>query len=144
MRVLIVEDDQFKQEPIEQVVRQISPGASIEVARSVQHAVQLVGQTTFDFIILDVALPSHETRPGGGQPISQPTGGVEVLLELSYDGRSDKVIIITQYPDIEYDGRTYPLTRARQVLAKVMKANIVEVIYFKDPRWRDQFRKAFG
>ena len=117
MRVLLVEDDNFKQELVEQLVLQVRPIVEIVVARSVQQAVQLLGSGTFDLIILDMSLPSHESKAGGSQPISQPSGGIEVLLELSYECRTDRVVILTQYPEIEYDGRLHSLSRFQTKVA---------------------------
>lgn len=144
MNILVIEDEPAKRELIEQAIKELRPKAAISSGRSVQQAVKHLREAEFDLIVLDIALPSHESKPGGAQPMSQPTGGVEVLLELSYEARPDKVIIVTQYPDIEYDKRLYPLSKARQALAKRLSVNIIDVIYFKarDPAWREQFRKA--
>jgi CheY-like chemotaxis protein len=144
MQILLIEDDNFKQELVEEVLRETYPQISLRVGRSVQQALRLLGSDTCDLIVLDIALPSHEIRPGGAQPISQPSGGIEVLLELSYEGRSEKIIIVTQYPEIEYDGRFYNLNKAREALSKMLNVNIIDVIYFnpQGKSWRDQFRRA--
>jgi CheY-like chemotaxis protein len=144
MNILVIEDEPAKRELIEQAIKELRPDASISSGRSVQQAVKRLREAEFDLIVLDMALPSHESKAGGAQPMSQPTGGVEVLLELSYEARADKVIIVTQYPDIEFDKQLYPLSKARQGLSKRLSVNIVDVIYFKarDTIWREQFRKA--
>jgi len=144
MNILVIEDEPAKRELIEQAIEDLRPNATISSGRSVQQAVKHLRDGEFDLIVLDIALPSHESKPGGAQPMSQPTGGVEVLLELSYEARPDKVIIVTQYPDIEFDKQLYPLSKARQALSKRLAVNIIDVIYFKvrDPAWREQLRKA--
>lgn len=144
-RILLIEDDHFKQELVEGAIRAARAEAVVSVGRSVQQAVRLIRSEPYDMIVLDIALPSHESRPGGAQPISQPSGGIEVLLELSYEGRLDPVIIVTQYPEIEFDGRLHPLQKAKQALAASISANIVDVIYFsaRDTGWRARFQKAF-
>jgi CheY-like chemotaxis protein len=143
-RVLLVEDDQFKQELIEDELRKARPLARIDVARSVQQAVQMIRSQAFDLVILDIALPSHASRPGGSQPISQPSGGVEVLLELGYERRRDKVVIVTQYPEVEYDGRFYPLSKVGRVLGPLIEANIVDAVYFapQDAQWRERLGRV--
>ncbi len=141
-KILLVEDDNFKQELVEQALREAGFKITLAVGRSVQQAVQLVRSDVYDLIILDIALPSHENRPGGAQPISQPSGGLEVLLELSYEERADKVVIVTQYPEIEYDGTMYLLNSFQSHVAKTISANIVGVILFnaQDHHWRSQLR----
>lgn len=143
--VLLVEDDQFKQEQVEQILRDLRPDTCFVICRSVQQAVEMVRANHYDLIVLDISLPSHESRPGGAQPLSQPSGGVEVLLELAYDGRDDRVVILTQYPEIEYDGQLHPLGRFAEIISNAMTVNIVDVLLFnrQDQAWRDQLRKAF-
>lgn len=146
VRVLLVEDDQFKQEPIEKAIREVHVDVIVYVARSVQQAVKLLRVRSYDRIVLDIALPSHESRAGGAQPISQPSGGIEVLLELAYDMRSDPVIIVTQYPEIEYNGRFHSLAKARQALTAAIPVNLINVVQFnaQDGAWRDQFGEALA
>lgn len=146
MAILLVEDDPFKQELIEAILDELAPGTEIILARSVQQAVEQIQADVYELIVLDMALPSHESRAGGAQPISQLSGGIEVLLELGYDERADPVVIFTQYPEIEFDGRLFPIARARQALSGAIKANIRDAIFFKaqSDSWREQFRKAFG
>lgn len=143
-KALIVEDDHFKLEVLEEALSDVWPEASCTVAQSVQQAVQCLRADEFAVIVLDIALPSHESRPGGAQPISQLSGGVEALLELSYEGRSDPVIIVTQYPEIEYDGVLYPLAKFVEATADSLAANIVGVIHFdpREPSWEQEFRRA--
>jgi hypothetical protein len=73
-----------------------------------------------------------------------PAGGIEVLLEISYQSRQDPVTILTQYPEIEYDGKLVDLTRARRFLQKNIQATIIDVIHFEmdNELWKDQLRKA--
>jgi DNA-binding response OmpR family regulator len=144
MKILLVEDDHFKQELIEAALKERYPNSSVSLARSVQQAVKLIRSDEYDLIILDIALPSHDSKAGGAQPISQPAGGIEVLLELSYEERSDPVIIVTQYPEIEFNGRLYALAKARSALTRLISVNIQDVIFFnaQASAWRDQFRKA--
>lgn len=144
--ILLIEDDQFKQELVETAIRIARPAGKIMVGRSVQQAVQLLRSRSYDLIVLDIALPSHESRAGGAQPISQPSGGLEVLFELSFDLRTDPVIIVTQYPEIEFDGNLYPLTKVKNAFEKSMCVNIVDVIYFsaQAEEWRERLKKALS
>ena len=146
MNILVIEDEPVKRELIELAIAEMRPDASIRFGVHVQQSVKRLREAEFDLIVLDMSLPSHESKAGGAQPMSQPTGGVEVLLELSYEARTDRVIIVTQYPDIEFDGQLYPLNKARQALSKRLSVNIFDVIYFKprDAAWREQLRKALS
>lgn len=141
--VLLVEDDAFKQKELEAVLMELMPLAKISIGRSVKQALALLGERIYDLIVLDMALPSHEVRPTAAQPMSQPSGGVELLLELSYEDRSDPVIIVTQYPEIEFDGRFYALPQFARAFGKKASANLRGAVYFNvlDDGWRAELRR---
>lgn len=142
--VLLVEDDPFKEERLSDAIRIARPASTIKAARTVQQAVELVRESKYDLIILDMALPSHEIRPGGAQPISQPSGGLEVLLELHYDERQDQVVIVTQYPEIEFEGRMHALGTFAKAMRRKMRVNVVAVISFslRSDGWKARFMEA--
>lgn len=142
--VLLVEDDPFKEEPLSDAIRLARPTSTIRVARTVQQAVELVRNADYDLIILDMALPSHEIRPGGAQPISQPSGGLEVLFELHYEERKDRVVIVTQYPEIEFEGRMHALGAFPKAIRRKMKVNVAAVIGFsvRSDGWKPRFLEA--
>ena len=143
-RALLVEDDPHKEERLVEILTSVKPPWEITVGRTVQQAVELVRQTPYDLIVLDMALPSHEMRPGGAQPISEPSGGVEILLELSYDSRGDRVVIVTQYPEIAFDDRLYALSAFPKAIRKAMSVNLSHVIAFsmRGERWKGSFLEA--
>ncbi|WAJ27848.1 response regulator [Antarcticirhabdus aurantiaca] len=144
LQILIVEDDDFKEQEILSVVRSIWSEAAVMHARSVQQAVLAINSQIFQLIVLDIALPSHDLVRGGGAPTSMPAGGVEVLLELSYLGRSDAIIIVTQYPEVEIEGRLVALRKVASVVAEELGCSAIAAIQFRknDSMWRAAFKKA--
>lgn len=145
-KILLVEDDHFKTELLQEALRAIFGAPQVIVARSVQQAVDQLAAARYDLIVLDMSLPSHEIRAGGAQPLSQPSGGVELLLELSYEGRSDRVVIVTQYPEIEFKGELHPLAKFSKALGKEVKVNLAGAIYFNatDGGWREQLKATLS
>ena len=93
-----------------------------------------------------MALPNQVATLGGAQPLSLPTGGVEVLLELDYLDRSDGVFILTQYPEIQYDGASVGVSKARKKLSASIGCNILAAEIF-DPashRWNTKIREVLN
>ena len=144
MKILLVEDDEYKQTKVEKALASIFPDLELMVAKSVRDAVNCMQGDGFDHVILDIALPSHGQVPGGGAGLPMPSGGIEVLLELSFQSRTDPVTILTQYPEIEFDGRLVDLKRARRLLERSINATIVDVIHFEmdQDHWELQLKKA--
>lgn len=144
MKVLIVEDDDFKLEAIQRAIQ--SPAVSkIEVAKSLRGAMVLLDREEFDFVVLDMAIPSHRSDAGAVDTYSQPVGGLDVLLFLVAEHRRERVAILTQYPTVEYDRRHVPLDELMEVLRADGVNNVVCAILFSDKgEWQKPLLHAMG
>jgi CheY-like chemotaxis protein len=97
MKILIVEDDEFKQRRIAQVVRDCLPDSELCLERSVNSGLNgILGQRP-DLILLDMSLTTFDVGPGepGGRP--QNFGGMEILRQMDRLGIIVPVIVITQH-----------------------------------------------
>jgi len=144
MRILIVEDDSFKLQAIERAVDTASPQL-VEVATSLRDAMIALEARTFDFVILDMAIPSHTSEVGAVDTYSQPVGGLDVLLFLSLNERSERVAILTQHPTVEYDRRHVPLKDLVPILRSDGVNNIAGAVLFSDKdEWEPPLLAAMG
>jgi CheY-like chemotaxis protein len=130
LRILLVEDDPHKHERLLAALAKFDLGHELIVVASVQSAVAAIDEGAFDFILLDMALPSHQLKPGGGPSTSMLSGGVEVIMELSYLNRPDRVIVITQYPEIEIEGDLVPVDESHERLSAMFGQTVVKVIQY--------------
>ena len=112
MKVLIVEDDPFKRSQIEQEIK-LRFVAEVYSASSLQDAMNILVDTIFDAVLLDMAIPSHSGDAGSSDIYSQPVGGLDVLMYLSDEKRSERIMIVTQYPTIEYNRDHVPLNKIK-------------------------------
>lgn len=115
MRLLIVEDDSFKLNEITKIVNDVLGDVEIDHSDNVHDTIVCLENMRPDRIVLDMSLPSHPGRPGEGNPLPMPDGGIEVILELRSLGCSDiPIIVITQYPGIEIESEYYAIKDAGQ------------------------------
>lgn len=131
MRVLIVEDDNFKLDAIRRVIEGV-PAKEVAIAKSLRAAMVQLERQAFEFVVLDMAIPSHTSEVGAIDTYSQPVGGLDVLLFLASNGRKERVAILTQYPTVEYDRRHVPLKELPRVLHGDGVPNLVGAVYFSD------------
>lgn len=131
MRILIVEDDAFKLNAIRAVLSEVAD-IHIEVATSLRAAMTRLEEQVFEFVVLDMAIPSHTSDVGAVDTYSQPVGGLDVLLFLAASGRSERVAILTQHPTVEYDRRHVPLRDLRRTLKDDGIANVAGAILFTE------------
>jgi CheY-like chemotaxis protein len=130
-RILLVEDDAFKRERIYECIRRLKDQPIVRAVTSVQAAVAALNSEEFDIVLLDMALPSHDSRRGGGAVSSMLSGGMEVIMELSFLKRKDRVIVITQYPEVEIEGELVPIARVKQVLERTCSVSLSGIIYYE-------------
>jgi CheY-like chemotaxis protein len=137
---LIIEDDAFKLDRIRGCLSNLT--YKLSDVSSLQAAVTLLAQREFDFVLLDMALPSHDLKRGGGPSASMLSGGIEVIMELAYQCRNEKVIVITQYPEIEIEGALVPVGSASEKLRKIF-GGVISVIHYKheSQSWEADLRK---
>jgi DNA-binding NarL/FixJ family response regulator len=131
MDVLIVEDDPHKLAELEAFVLGRYPLQNVTHCQSLNTAVRTLDEKVFDLILLDMALPSHQLRPGNGPAVSLLSGGLEIVLELSYQGRPDPVIILTQHPEVAINGKLIPLRSVRSELMSQFSLNLIACIHYE-------------
>ena len=97
MKVLIIEDDEFKQRRIAQVVRGIRPEATVILERSVNAGLNGIKDQQPELILLDMSLTTFDVGPGepGGRP--QNFGGIEILRQMERLEIIIPVVVITQH-----------------------------------------------
>ncbi|RUL97745.1 hypothetical protein [Rhizobium chutanense] len=141
--ILVIEDDRFK---FDQISELLIGKAEVRWCRSVHSGVQALSSPGISAIILDMALPSHDLAEGGASPASLPSGGLEIIYELSYSNKLLPVIIITQYPEIEIEGSYVKIDRAAKTVRDLYQIDVVGVVHFKqnDQTWRKLFQSMIG
>lgn len=146
MTFLIVEDDPFKHGEILGLLQAIRSDIQVKSVNSVRGAIVALEETSYECIFLDIALPSHDLRRGEGAPTSMPSGGLEILLELSYLDRSDPIVVITQYPEVEIEGKLISLAKVPKTLKGIIEVNLLGVVQFDKytVKWKDEIRKIMG
>ena len=113
MRCLVIEDDKFKLDSIRLYLHEVF-GAKVEISEchALAAATYKLASGSFDIVIIDMSIPSHEPELGAGSPVPLPTGGLDVLFEIDYLNQDSTCIILTQYPDIPIEGISVPVELA--------------------------------
>ena len=131
MNILVVEDDQFKYSKISEILEKVFSGACLNHHDNVSSAVLFLKANTPELIVLDMSLPSHPAIAGKGSPISMPTGGIEIILELRYLKKVDiPIFVLTQYPDVEIEDEYYSIDESAQVIKDFFGMKSISVTHY--------------
>lgn len=143
MRVLLVEDDEFKSADLSRMLDEILGDHEQYRAASVTSALKAVTEHSFDLVVLDMSLPTFDLSGPGGGGSPQGQGGVEVLRLSRRLKHTCPFIVVTQYPDIEINGTATPVARAGAILSERFSVNVLVCVSyeFDSNDWRDEFRE---
>ena len=138
MHVLLVEDDVHKSDDIE---RTFFENDIVHIARSVKEAVCAVEERAYDLIVLDMALPTFRKQVKSAGGTTQASGGVEVIRAIRRAQVESVVVIVSQYPDLEIDGKYLSLERSSEFLYKRYGVNVVGAVRYDydDKGWVERF-----
>ena len=144
MRVLLVEDDEFKASDLSKVVIECIIECEIIKAASVTSALRLISSELFNLIILDMSLPTFDLSGPGGGGSPQGQGGIEVIRVARRLNICACIVVVTQYPDIEIDGNDVALSQASKILSSRFSCDVRACIHyeFDGDGWRDQLRNS--
>lgn len=132
MEILVIEDDNFKSHSITSYFMERDSSNQLSYAESLVDAIDIINEKVFDLIIVDMSIPSHPTERGGGSPTSLLSGGIEILLKLSFKKRKDPCVVLTQYPDIKISGEFYDLEDASLILNERFNCNVIACLEYKE------------
>lgn len=144
----LIEDETEKAEALRaQLMEMGATGDEIREYNNVRDAVLAVIDVEFRLIILDVSLPtfSPEGMAGSAGRAQQQSGGLEILRTLRASGKTPPIVIVTQYPDIIFEGSSVELSLVPEYVRTRYGQVVVDAILFREAEpaaWQSQFRNA--
>ena len=138
MNVLLVEDDVYKSDDL---VATFFLENRVTIAQSVKDAVRAVDSQCYDLVVLDMALPTFkkEVKSAGGT--TQASGGVEVIRAIQRTRIAADVLIVSQYPDVELEGKYLSLGAASRYLASKYGVHVIGAVRYDDKSWVSEFQQ---
>jgi CheY-like chemotaxis protein len=142
--VLVVEDEAPKLAHIQKLIQGLMPTGTVQVARSVNSAIDALERQTPDLLILDMSLPTFDVgeRESGGRP--QGFGGIEVLRHMMMAELSCPTIVLTGYEAFPREaGGTVELNQLRSDLMVEFSGALRGVLHYNSTydEWRIELQK---
>lgn len=145
IRILIVEDEDPKRAHLQGFLESLGIAMCISVARSVNGALDQLDIQIPDLLILDMSLPTWDIgdQEDGGRP--QGFGGLEVLRQMSMEGKHCSVIVMTGYEGFTREtGKTVELAQIKTEWTEEFPTMIKGVLHFNSTydEWKTALRSA--
>ncbi|OGU17127.1 MAG: hypothetical protein A2076_04155 [Geobacteraceae bacterium GWC2_53_11] len=144
MRILVVEDDQYKHDILLNFLQKKLNNSTIISAKSVSSSIKAINDELFDYIILDMSLPTFDvsSTESGGKP--QGFGGVDILRYLDSLDYLGAVIVVTQFEKFGDGVEEKDLTLLRSQLLDEFPQILKAVVYFDSTvkTWQNELSKV--
>jgi CheY-like chemotaxis protein len=142
MRVLIIEDSDYKIDHLCELLAEVLPDASVTVARAFRTAIVRLAELQPDLVLLDMSLPTFEAGPREAGGRTRPFGGREILREMDAVGVAARVIVVTQFDSFGEGRRSVSRDQLMQELKSEFPELIAGGVYYNgaDSRWRDALK----
>ncbi|MCJ7996909.1 hypothetical protein J5N58_20810 [Rhizobium cremeum] len=144
MKILLIEDDDFKGERIGSFLVAELPDHHIERARSYKSGLRSLSSSEFALVILDMTLPTYDIQPGadGGRPMK--LGGRELLRQMKRRLLGYPVVVVTGFDTFGSGSEATTLSTLDEDLATEFGGIYRGSVYFNatSDEWRDHLRLA--
>lgn len=130
MKILLVEDDDFKLKNILACLNEAFPKHNVAVARSVSSAKRMLKREEIMLTLMDMSLPNYDVTAvdAGGRP--HTFGGKDLLSYLRYREVNVPIIVITQFKKFDSETGEVDLQTLRKELAGEYGEKFRELISF--------------
>lgn len=140
--ILIVEDEAPKLMHIQSFIEDNIKNSDVDVARSVNSALDKLELRLPDLLVLDMSLPTFDIgeRESGGRP--QGFGGIEILRNMVLEALCCPTVVITGYESfLRETGNHVNLSQLRSELVAEFPALIKSVLHYNSSydEWKELF-----
>lgn len=136
-KVLIVEDDGYKEEQIVNYLKALNNNINISRKHSLNSSLFDIMSHTYDLILLDMSIPTFDTNE---PELFKPYGGLMFLDELKRIKSEMPVVIITQFSKFGEGKNEITLEQIKEKCSQKY-ANYKDTIYFRDIKWKEYLKK---
>jgi|SRR5579859_5419613 len=143
MRILIIEDTEYKAKSIQRFLADVTPESEIQVAKSFQSAKRSLKTFSPDVVLLDMTIQTSERPDGQTDGRNRMYGGKDILSEMDFMEMQARVIVITQYDHFGEAPHSIDLaTLFKELKAKFPKLFMGGVYYNNiNSEWQVELRR---
>jgi len=143
MKILIIEDDPNKAQQIITFLSEDLKISEIIYKKSYQSGLKELYKNNFDFVLLDMSLPTYDINPGEDAYKFRHIAGYDILNELKRKNKTAKVIIMTQFERFGEGKQYISLSDLKMILRKEFSENYLVTISYHPGRtsWKEELFK---
>lgn len=143
-RILFVEDSLHKANKIIEYIESIPHDISITHALSFSSGSHFVENESYDFILMDLSLPTYDKTESDSGGRFRTFGGREIARKAFRNKVNTKIFFITQYSSFSDKGKSYSFDGYKDELASDGNINFGGMILYHSAStsWKEPLLKA--
>lgn len=130
MKILLVEDDQNKRERISAFVSSTLPSATLASALSYRSAVDKIVNEPWDFLLLDMTLPTYDISEHEDGFQIEAFAGTNVLREMKRRQITIPTVVVTQFETLGEGVEKMSLAELRNHLETTYPGTYLGTIFY--------------
>ena len=144
MKIAIVEDNIHKRKKIRSFLDTNDKEFIFGEAASYSSGVEMLEKEKFDFLILDMSLPTYdiENKDGGGN--LRNFGGKDILKRLKRKKKLLPFVIVTQYTTFSESTRIQTLEELKKEISQLFSEYFKKIIFYDTTSivWKDELAEV--
>lgn len=142
-KIILVEDDQKKIEDLKAFLANTFEGVSLSIRESYQSGLRDLVKKEFDFLLLDMSIPTWDRMPNKASGDFQKFGGYTILQELKRKDKLIPTVLISMFDEFGESDRSITLQQLNGILKEEFPSNYIDAIYYSSSQsqWKDELRR---
>jgi CheY-like chemotaxis protein len=142
MKVLIVDDSDYKVRDLKETVLEANPTADVRIVTAFNPALMAIIDFKPHLVLLDMSIPTFDANCGGSSGRVRPFGGRDLLRELRDWSPTSRAVIITQFDRFPEGGKTKLRDDLMKELRQEWPLQFLEGLFYDATggKWRDALR----
>ncbi len=146
MKIVIIEDNVHKRKKIKSFLDSNYDYPKIKEASSYSSGIEMVEGGTFDFLILDMTLPTYDITSDDGGGNFRVFGGKDILKRLKRKNFLLPFVVVTQYSTFSETTGTKSLEVIKEDISELFPDHCKGVIFYDttSTAWKDELAEVLS
>lgn len=142
--LLLIEDSPHKMAKISDHIGSLDLGFVVTPTHSFTSGCKAIEGDEFDFVILDMSIPTFDKTDAQAGGKFRTFGGREIARKIVRKGLSLRIIVLTQYQSFSDKGQSISYDDLKAALSKECGGNFAGMIFYDGSKssWKNELTDA--
>lgn len=140
IELLLVEDSDHKRVRVKQYLADSHRNIHVDEAVSFNGACKALEAKSYDFVLMDLSLPTYDRTPKDSGGRFRTLGGQELARKMKRGKLATKIIFFTQYDSFSDSSKSHTLDSLQKELASECGDTFGGLVYFDSSKtnWKEK------